>query len=30
MKDGDIKPAAMLPDVSGQEPPLPSDWDTIV
>lgn len=29
VKYGDLKAAAILPDVNGQEPPLPSGWDNI-
>jgi hypothetical protein len=29
LRDSDIKPAAILPDVNGEEPPLPADWDKI-
>jgi hypothetical protein len=30
VKDNDIKAAALLPDVNGEEPPLASGWDDIV
>ena len=30
VKDGDIKAAAILPDIQGQEPPLASGWDSII
>jgi hypothetical protein len=30
VKDADIKAAALLPDVSGEEPPLVDGWDNIV
>jgi len=29
VKDGDIKPAALLPDITGEEPPLAIRWDSI-
>lgn len=29
VKDADIKAAALLPDVSGEEPPLATGWDNI-
>lgn len=29
VKDGDIKAAALLPDVAGEEPPLAIGWDSI-
>jgi hypothetical protein len=29
VKDGDIKSAALLPDVAGEEPPLAIGWDSI-
>jgi len=29
VKDSNIKAAAILPDVNGQEPPLGNDWDDI-
>jgi hypothetical protein len=29
VKDADIKAAAILPDVNGQEPPLVAGWDDI-
>ena len=29
LKNSVIKAAAVLPDITGFEPPLPSDWDTI-
>jgi hypothetical protein len=30
VKDTDIKPAALLPDVNGNEPPIVAGWDDIV
>jgi hypothetical protein len=29
MKDGNIKPMALLPDIAGEEPPLASGWDRV-
>jgi hypothetical protein len=29
VKDADLKAAALLPDISGEEPPLASGWDKI-
>ena len=29
VKDSNIKPTALLPDVAGEEPPLASGWDSI-
>jgi hypothetical protein len=29
VRDSEFKAAAILPDVNGQEPPLPNDWDKI-
>jgi hypothetical protein len=30
VRDCDIKVAAVLPDVNGEEPPLESGWDKIL
>jgi hypothetical protein len=29
VRDSDLKAAAVLPDVNGEEPPLATDWDVI-
>jgi hypothetical protein len=30
MKDANIKPTALLPDVNGDKPPIVARWDDIV